>query len=573
MRNPTHNWQDLLLSPLSRRAALLPAICVVLTFALPQCALLAQAQSEAAYIDGIKGTIKIPAGATSVRATRINGTQLRQILSHGINELELIGDDLLKPQDYTLVEATQGLSKLTLTAPSVAPPTYFKNALSMKGLKYLEVRNPAPQCQAFADIEPARGSLSCLKIQGIACNGIDWADLPTAASDLEQFEFVGQIGTELFDNLKRFKGLKRLGLNNSNENAGHTLSQNEWKTEYEEAQLVGNFILPAVFASYLVKQTRLRSLDIRYVSIGQNGETFTLDKSSLEVLKMEGCKFVSDFALLPLIASPSLRELSMHPGRFRSTEREKPYYLSPRLILALARSCRYLRNLSAFIDQEVGKAHLEALFRVAPIERLHLSNCVCMDDRCMESITQCTSLTSLKLTHAQLASDSGFKKLSALSNLRELQLLHATNVGEASCAAFATLPMLTRLSISGSDVLNERAFKELCKLKLLTHLEISDCPKVNPENFSELTGMNQLVSLALREVGITSAQLQKLNGLSRLSNLDISGNREIDDTCIEALANFNALKVLTAYRTSLSAKGIDALRTKLPELTVVVSTD
>lgn len=502
---------------------------------------------------------------TSIRATHINSDQLKAILARRIRALEISGDELLTAEDYDAIVQQQGLERLVLAAPAKAGPNFFSKVLSIKGLKQLEVLNPAPSCQAFARISPCNSTIAFLALSGVASDSLDWNGLLKALPDLVWFDFVGRVDKRLFSNLKLLPKLVQLELLNSNNGESYRPTADDLKAHYDSITLARDFTISEEVAARLIQSSK--AVELLYVEIEEFSGEVHIKQPTMERLLIEGCKWHDD-PLLSLFFCTTLQCVEMHPGRFGFSIGERPRLLSQTLLRSIVKSCTRLRELQATLCSDVGFDDLNALFDVAPLERLDLTFCECLDDKGMTSLSKCSTLRTLRLTNLTGVSDHGYQALSQLSQLEELSLVVAPNLGCNGCRKIAEIRQLRTLSISSSQQLTDSALAHLCGIRTLEHFEIAKCTELSISGIRRVTKLQGLTSLALRDVNLNGAGLAYLTSLERLSRLDISGNQGVDDSCVETLGRLRALSVLTVYRTLLSTQGVRRLVTQLPGLVV-----
>ena len=170
---------------------------------------------------------------------------------------------------------------------------------------------------------------------------------------------------------------------------------------------------------------------------------------------------------------------------------------------------------------------------------------------------------SLTLFCDNLCGDD-IKRISRLKNLRALHLhncslnyfpeeLAGLNLYELTLKPKSETAVNFNLGLSQNNTLRELTAKfyagipiEVLSLKELVYLDVSDCPiKV----FPALDSLQNLEVLIANNTQLTSLEFAGFNNLVKLKELNLSGNKEIDD--LIPLLNCTNLEFLTINRTSI----------------------
>ena len=94
---------------------------------------------------------------------------------------------------------------------------------------------------------------------------------------------------------------------------------------------------------------------------------------------------------------------------------------------------------------------------------------------------------------------------------------------------------LEDLTLASTDV-GAAGLGELAALPRLTGLDVSDCRRVDDAALSRLSAASGLERLALRNTEVHAEGLAHLRGLARLARLDLGSRFELDDGGLESLA-------------------------------------
>jgi hypothetical protein len=174
------------------------------------------------------------------------------------------------------------------------------------------------------------------------------------------------------------------------------------------------------------------------------------------------------------------------------------------------------------------------------------------------------------------------------------------NSEEVNLAGHATRDALMRMrnfagekiDLSHNPLLTDKDLSLLSGVRTLTHIDLGFNPRLTDNGLVHLTGNQNLKHLNLENTLITGATfallphaalvslvlrndhnlhvtaLNHLTHMQRLNSLDLSGNRQIDDTSVKFLRQLSQVKDMDLRGTGLSAHAIHELRKALPNTTI-----
>jgi eukaryotic-like serine/threonine-protein kinase len=175
------------------------------------------------------------------------------------------------------------------------------------------------------------------------------------------------------------------------------------------------------------------------------------------------------------------------------------------------------------------------------------------------------SLLAIDLAGAEDVDEALLAKLHELAKLRTLSLAD-TPLTDELLHHLTGCPVLEELNLAGTKVTAKGIASQLKRLKL-TSLNLSRT-RIGPDGVSALKQFppDHLRELALCEVDITNECLPQLKRLSALASLNLSGTA-LDDSSIDALADFPALRTLDLRGTRLTDAGIEDIQ-RTPTISV-----
>ncbi|KAL3153348.1 hypothetical protein ABBQ38_011688 [Trebouxia sp. C0009 RCD-2024] len=147
------------------------------------------------------------------------------------------------------------------------------------------------------------------------------------------------------------------------------------------------------------------------------------------------------------------------------------------------------------------------------------------------------------------------------SSLQQLTLTH-TSLPDADFLRLTRLDHLTSLNLAGSVNLAQLALRAVTSMSKLKALDLSSCPLLSQPTLEDLSRLTSLEQLMLRRCSLSHKRLTFLEGLSRLTNLDLTecsgmpwvqipqlcalnlAGCRVRSVCLEALATMTALQNL-----------------------------
>jgi serine/threonine protein kinase len=150
-------------------------------------------------------------------------------------------------------------------------------------------------------------------------------------------------------------------------------------------------------------------------------------------------------------------------------------------------------------------------------------------------------------------------------HLHTASLAGNKNITDEDLARFGSLPFFVTLVLNETNI-GDEGLRRLGELPLLQYLYLSQT-KITDAGLAELKRFPQLKMLHLFNTAVTDAGLQHLVANQNLAELYLVRCR-IGDDGLKQLARLKNLKSVQLQETAVTAQGIAALRTALPECQV-----
>ncbi|MFO7907015.1 MAG: hypothetical protein R6U98_30440 [Pirellulaceae bacterium] len=165
--------------------------------------------------------------------------------------------------------------------------------------------------------------------------------------------------------------------------------------------------------------------------------------------------------------------------------------------------------------------------------------------------------------------DTGLAQLNNSPVLKSVDLSF-TRVTNRGLAELGECPSLRRLCLAGTQI-SDGGAEHLGELERIEYLDLSGAELSN-NALGAVCKLTNLQELKLDYTAVDDAALEQLVHSQNLLNLSLSGTG-VSDSGMVQLAELKNLDQLSVIGTRVSKKGIQALRERLPECTVVHSTD
>lgn len=255
----------------------------------------------------------------------------------------------------------------------------------------------------------------------------------------------------------------------------------------------------------------------------------------------------------------------------------------------------------------VNDVELMSLAHLPHVEKLDLSHTRITDEG-MLLLKTAPKISDLNLYYAELITDQGMTAIKDWKHLKRLNV-RGTRISDGTLEIVSHLTQLEALDIANTPTtdngldhlitltrlkelslgrrrLSDNVLEMLRLLPTLTHLDLSgprsaDRPDVvlgnrvgesgtMDENAARaIAELKELQVLKLGYSNISADGLKILSALSQVEKLGLEACTRIDDPAVTELANWKSLKYVDLQETKVTEKGLRALQTLKPGLTIL----
>ncbi len=153
--------------------------------------------------------------------------------------------------------------------------------------------------------------------------------------------------------------------------------------------------------------------------------------------------------------------------------------------------------------------------------------------------------------------DKAMKYVAGLTGLKKLNL-DRSEVTDAGLSQAKTLVNLESMTLF-STLVKGKAFKDLTGLKKLNTINIP-MNELTPDTYELFSAYPKLTSLDVGRCHPSEQAIKSIAKCTNLTDLDISGNRTVNDRTIKYLTPLKQLKSIRLYGTNVSLKGLAELK-------------
>ena len=171
----------------------------------------------------------------------------------------------------------------------------------------------------------------------------------------------------------------------------------------------------------------------------------------------------------------------------------------------------------------------------------------------------------LSFAHTPFA-DEAISDLLFVETLRGLDVSY-TRITDSGLSRLTAFPHLEMLRVSGCSI-TDQGLRQLMPLRdRLRVLYVSWCP-VTDDGVKSLIDFQRLEALKLTGTRISDASVPHLRSLPALSYLGLN-ETDVSDESVEVLSHLRRLRVLDLRRTAMTVWGVQVLRERLPQCSVL----
>jgi hypothetical protein len=223
-------------------------------------------------------------------------------------------------------------------------------------------------------------------------------------------------------------------------------------------------------------------------------------------------------------------------------------------------------DLNLYFAELVTDEGLAAIKNWKKLKRLNVHGTK-ISDTTLDHISGITTLESVNVGSG-MVTDVGIERLATLPNLKELTI-GGNELGDAGLQGLRQIPGLTYLDLSGrqgtdSNVwaisMSDVGLDAVLSLKALRELRLA-CTSVG-------VGIEGARFATVSAMDVSVAWLEKMKSLPKLEKLRLQGCQRVNDEAIPVLAAFPGLHEVDLKGTSVTDKGLAALRVAKPKILI-----
>jgi hypothetical protein len=192
-------------------------------------------------------------------------------------------------------------------------------------------------------------------------------------------------------------------------------------------------------------------------------------------------------------------------------------------------------------------------------------------DTTLEHISGITTLESVNIGSAVIT-DVGLERLISLPNLKELTV-GGNEIGDAGLQALRDMPGLTYLDLSGRQGTDSNVWAvSISDVGLDAVLTLKELRELRFGCTSIGVGIEGAKFADVSATSVRTEWLEKMKVLPKLERLKLQGCGRINDESIQALAAMPGLREVDLKGTSVTEKGLAALRAAKPGIRIYSGT-
>jgi len=261
--------------------------------------------------------------------------------------------------------------------------------------------------------------------------------------------------------------------------------------------------------------------------------------------------WVADTDLRKLLQLPSLRSLDLSLTRITDQGMQE------------LKNAAGIVDLNLYFAEYVTDEGLAAIKDWKKLKRLNLHGTK-ISDTTLEHISGIATLESINVGSAMIT-DVGMERLVSLPNLKELTM-GGNELGDAGLQALRQIPGLTYLDLSGRQGTDSNVWTvSISDVGLDAVLTLKELRELRFGCTSKGIGIEGARFATVSMTDVSVRWLEKLKALPKLEKLKLQGCARVDDRAIGALIALPNLREVDLKGTSVTEKGLAALRAAKPK--------
>jgi internalin A len=230
------------------------------------------------------------------------------------------------------------------------------------------------------------------------------------------------------------------------------------------------------------------------------------------------------------------------------------------------KNLRGIEELNLYFAEYVTDEGLAAVKEWKKLKRLNVHGTK-VSDTTLEHISGITALESLNVGSTMLT-DIGLERLTTLPNLKELTM-GGNELGDAGLQALRQMPGLTYLDLSGRQGTDKNVWTiMMTAVGLDAVLSLKNLRELRFGCTSIGVGIEGAKFADVSALSVTPEWLERMKALTKLERLKLQGCGRINDESVKTLIAMPGLKEVDLKGTSVTEKGVAALRAAKPGVVV-----
>jgi len=261
--------------------------------------------------------------------------------------------------------------------------------------------------------------------------------------------------------------------------------------------------------------------------------------------------WVTDTDLRKLLKLPSLSSLDLSLTRITDQGMQE------------LKNAAGIVDLNLYFAEYVTDEGLAAIKDWKKLKRLNVHGTK-VSDTTLEHISGIATLESVNIGTAMIT-DVGIERLVSLPNLKELTM-GGNELGDAGLQALRQIPGLTYLDLSGRQGTDSNIWAiSISDVGLDAVLTLKELRELRFGCTSKGIGIEGNRFATVRTMDVSVRWLEKMRVLPKLEKLKLQGCARVDDAAIRALIALPNLREVDLKGTSVTEKGLAALRAAKPK--------
>jgi internalin A len=349
-----------------------------------------------------------------------------------------------------------------------------------------------------------------------------------------------QVNRDVLENIKGFKNLEMLEINNSKISDEMVALLSEFKSlktlSLANCDLIGE--------KSLSELAQLERLDLSETTV-----------KAKQLIGLRNVRGLTKPLIKEISKATSLEELSLCGVLLSDDMAEK------------LGECMHLRRLNLYAALVTSEG-LKSILKNKNLTYLNIGTHSIMNtsvsDTATVDIAALQGLSHLVLNGSSV-SDQGIAEITKLKELRILGL-RRTLITDRGLEILSFVPTIRDLDLTDTKVM-DKGIKALCKIKSIRVLKLSGC-LITDLCLEEVAGLSNLETLDLSKTNVSDEGIGSLFRLKKLREINLWSTR-ITDNGLDKLSKFSSLQKVILGGTGETLDGVNRLKMALPNVNVI----